>query len=203
MQPRNLFTAVLLSLATLGVGAAVAAQADAGRSRIDANGDGVIERSEAAQSPRLAQNFEQMDTDKDGRLSQSELPKRGHHGRGGKHHGGTEKLDADGDGRISQTEAAGKGRMAEKFAAMDLNKDGYVVRSELRSYNATQRPAREAEMRARSDGKFAEADLNRDGKLSRVEVDEKMPRLAKRFNWNDDDRDGFLSRDELRPPARR
>ena len=58
-------------------------------------------------------------------------------------------------------------------------------------------------MRKRLEGKFAEADLNKDGKLSRIEVDEKMPRLAKRFAWMDDNRDGFLSRAELQPPTRR
>ena len=44
---------------------------------------------------------------------------------------------------------------------------------------------------------FREADLNGDGKLSRVEVSETMPRLAERFAWLDENRDGFLSREEL------
>ena len=41
------------------------------------------------------------------------------------------------------------------------------------------------------------SDLNRDGKLGRAEVSEKMPRLADRFAWLDDNRDGFLTRAEL------
>ena len=49
---------------------------------------------------------------------------------------------------------------------------------------------------------FAAADLNGDGRLSRVEADEKMPRLAARFAWLDDNRDGFLSRDEAQPRRR-
>ena len=57
-------------------------------------------------------------------------------------------------------------------------------------------------MRKRFDERFAAADLNGDGKLSRVEVDEKMPRLSSRFAWMDDNRDGFLSSDELRPMKR-
>ena len=44
---------------------------------------------------------------------------------------------------------------------------------------------------------------DKDGKLSRIEVDEKMPRLAKRFAWMDDNRDGFLSRAELEPRRHR
>ena len=51
--------------------------------------------------------------------------------------------------------------------------------------------------------RFAEADLNRDGRLSRIEVDEKMPRLGARFAWLDENRDGFLSRAELQPAPRR
>ena len=40
-------------------------------------------------------------------------------------------------------------------------------------------------------------DTDGDGKLSRVEVSETMPRLAERFAWLDENRDGFLSREEL------
>ena len=40
--------------------------------RIDANGDGVIDRAEAAKMPRLAEKFDQLDIDKDGKLSASE-----------------------------------------------------------------------------------------------------------------------------------
>ena len=54
-------------------------------------------------------------------------------------------------------------------------------------------------MRQRFDERFAAADLNGDGKLSRVEVGEKMPRLAERFAWVDENGDGFLSREELQP----
>lgn len=40
----------------------------------DANGDGSIDRQEAdAQLPRVAKNFDKLDTDKDGRLSTDEL----------------------------------------------------------------------------------------------------------------------------------
>ena len=50
---------------------------------------------------------------------------------------------------------------------------------------------------AKFDARFKEADINRDGKLGRVEVQEKMPHMADRFAWLDDNKDGFLTRAEL------
>ncbi len=41
--------------------------------RLDANGDGFIDRSEAAGRPRLMQNFDAIDANRDGRLSRDEL----------------------------------------------------------------------------------------------------------------------------------
>jgi Ca2+-binding EF-hand superfamily protein len=137
----------------------------------------------------------------------------GTHGR--RHGGGIERLDTDADGRISRAEfdagrAAREARMAEHperkrehahkpadFAALDANRDGYIVRAELHAYHERMRPQREAERKARFEQQFAAADLNRDGKLGRAEVSEKMPHLADRFAWLDDNRDGFLTRAEL------
>jgi Ca2+-binding EF-hand superfamily protein len=41
--------------------------------KMDANGDGKVSREEAAKFPRLAQRFDQLDTNKDGLLSPDEL----------------------------------------------------------------------------------------------------------------------------------
>ena len=220
MKHKTLFAGLALALATATTALAAEPAAKPGRTAkpaLDVNGDGVIDRAEAAKSPRLAEKFDQLDKNRDGRLDAGERPQLGHgkegrRGMRGAHgHGGAERLDADGDGRLSraEVEAAKGGRegrpnpLLENFAAIDANKDGYVVRSELQAWRERQRPQREAEMRKRFDEQFAAADLNKDGKLSRIEVDEKMPRLAKRFAWMDDNRDGFLSRAELQPPTRR
>lgn len=217
MTHKTLFIALALSLATLGATAAEPVPSgERARPTLDTNGDGAIDRSEAAKFPRLAAKFDSLDRNADGRLDASERPQRKHRGHGGKHrgHGGfghPERLDTDGDGRLSRAEVdaakAGRdgrpNRLAENFAAIDANRDGFVVRSELHAWHQAQRPQREAQMRKRLDERFAAADLNGDRKLSRVEVDEKMPRLAKRFAWMDDNRDGFLSRAELQPPQRR
>jgi Ca2+-binding EF-hand superfamily protein len=212
---RFLPIAGLLLLAPLSL---LAQDAGQRRAAVDANHDSVIERSEAAASPRFAQAFERLDRNHDGRLTADERPMH----RGGMHagkrgHGGIERFDADHDGRISRAEFdAGRARRETRmqqrpapagqsqrkpldFAAIDANRDGFIGRSELRAYHERMRPQREAEHKARFDAKFREADLNHDGKLGRVEVQEKMPRLADRFAWMDENRDGFLSRAELQP----
>lgn len=203
-----------MTAATLFAGAATAAFAapqDGGgaqrpRAKIDANGDGAITREEAAKFPRLAEHFDELDKNRDGKLDASERPQR----RGGREHGGRHggaggaaRLDTDGDGRISQAEAAKSPRLAKNFAAIDANKDGYIVRAELRGYFERERPKRDAERAKRFDDKFAAADLNRDGRLSKIEAQEKMPRLAAQFAFLDENRDGFLSKDELKPDRRR
>lgn len=198
--------AVAALVGTVAAGAAVAAnQSDAPkRQKIDANADGVIDRNEAAAHPRLAAKFDELDKNRDGRLDASERPHRkGGHGHRG--HGGMERIvkaDADGDGRISRTESATLPWVGDKFADIDANRDGYIVRSELTKYHERMRPQREAEHAKRAEERFAAADLNKDGKLSRVEVSEKMPRLEKSFAFMDEDRDGFLTRDDLKPRHR-
>jgi hypothetical protein len=205
MQRNAMFIATALVVASFGIAALASAQtaapAETQRMSLDANGDGAIDRSEAARMPRLAERFDQLDRNGDSRLDQGERPQRHGKGkRGGR--GGIAKLDTDNDGRISRPEAAasprGKGKLVEQFAAIDANRDGFIDRTELRAHHERMRPQREAERTQRFNAKFAEADLNRDGRLSRVEVAEKMPRLAERFAWMDDDKDGFLSQGELR-----
>lgn len=130
--------------------------------KLDANSDGAIDRAEAAKHPRLAERFDQLDANKDGRLSADERPmrkmmrgKRGHRGMGMKM-----QIDADKDGRISRTEAAKQPRLTERFAQMDVNKDGFLDRAD-----------REARMTARRAEWFTTTDVNRDGQISRAEYD--------------------------------
>ena len=128
--------------------------------RIDANGDGVIDRAEAAKAPRLAAKFDQLDVNKDGKLTASERPQRAHGKRGGGRGGDRmQALDSDKDGRISRTEAnAGNAGFAARFSEMDANKDGYLDRTD-----------RELRMSRERAAFFTGADANRDGKLSRDE----------------------------------
>lgn len=135
----------------------------AGHARPDANGDGVIDRAEAAKLPRLSEKFDQLDKNKDGKLSADERPqhRRGMQGgrKGGERGAQLKALDTDQDGRISRSEAqSAKGPMAARFDQMDANHDGYLDRAD--------RQARMAERRAAF---FADADANKDGRLTRDE----------------------------------
>ena len=162
-----------LHILTLAVAAALVstlalAQTAAPRmqAKPDANGDGVISKEEAAKFPRLAEKFAELDKDRDGKLARAELPMH----RGGmrgqadgmrSQHRGMRALDADGDGRISRTEMqAGKDGMDERFARMDVNKDGYIDKAD--------RQARMAQRRAEC---FGKADADKNGQLSRAEFD--------------------------------
>jgi Ni/Co efflux regulator RcnB len=229
MHRKTLIAAALLAaIATTAAIAAPQAAEEAqhrGHAKLDANNDGAIDRAEAASHPRLAAKFDQLDTNKDGKLNAAERPqwKRGHRGGRGDGHGGMAHMDKDADGRVSRAEfdagsadraqrmaAMGKGADARKpmhqppdFSALDVNRDGYLVRGEVSAYHERMRPQREAEFAKHSAERFAAADINKDGKLSRLEVGEKMPRIEKSFAWMDENRDGFLSQQELQPKPHR
>ncbi len=161
---------MLAVLTALSAGTAFAATAPASdsqhppRAKLDTNGDGAIDRSEAAQHRRLAGKFDELDKNKDGKLAKEEMPRRhsrsfGKNGHGS--HGMMMKLDTDKDGRISRAEsAAGEGKLASHFDKMDVNKDGYIDRAD-----------HELRAKQRTDEWFAKADADKDGKLSSAEVD--------------------------------
>lgn len=203
MNRKILYAAVALSL--VAAGAAVAQQTAApapgpqheGRMKLDANGDGAIDRSEAGQSERFAARFDEMDKNKDGKLTADERPqwRGGRHGGRGGH---MMKADADKDGRISQAEAAADPKLAERFKDMDANKDGYVDRTD-----------RELRGRQHREEWFSSADTNKDGNLTKTEMDASAQkhhaefqqkheeRSAERFQKMDKNGDGVVSRVEM------
>jgi Ca2+-binding EF-hand superfamily protein len=109
------------------------------------------------------------------------------------------QADTDGDGRVSRAEAtsAGAERSGEWFDKLDLNKDGYVTQEEMKQARDT-RNARYGEMKEKMEARFKEADANGDGQISLDEAQSKMPRVAERFNTLDTDKNGLLSKDELK-----
>ena len=158
-KPLILLAVLLAASATGATLAATTPTQKPGPARLDANGDGAIDRQEAAAHPRLAQRFDALDVNKDGKLSRDEMP-RWQHGRRG--HGGERwaRLDVNKDGRISRDEAKADPRLAARFDRLDLNKDGYLDKAD-----------RELRMKQHRDAWFAAADTNKDGQLSKAEFD--------------------------------
>jgi Ca2+-binding EF-hand superfamily protein len=164
-QTKLLAVAVAVALASAAAFAQTATPRAEGMPRmaLDANKDGVIDRAEAAKMPKLAEKFDQLDRNKDGRLSADERPRMGgmRHRGGMRGHGGMRAADTDKDGRISRAEAqAAHAKAGDRFEKMDVNKDGYIDRSDMQ--------ARIAQRRSEC---FAKADADRNGQLSRAEFD--------------------------------
>jgi Ca2+-binding EF-hand superfamily protein len=165
-QTKLLAVAVAIALASAAAVAQTATTPATGKPRmqLDVNQDGVIDRAEAAKAPKLAERFDQLDRNKDGRLSADERPRMGgmRHRGGKRGHGGMMRAaDTDKDGRISRAEAqAAHAKAAGRFDQMDVNKDGYLDRSDMQ--------ARIAQRRGEC---FVKADTDRNGQLSRAEFD--------------------------------
>ncbi|MGV8960649.1 MAG: EF-hand domain-containing protein [Stenotrophomonas sp.] len=174
MSQRTPMILLAMLLATSAAGVAIAAAPAAtpaatkpAVTRLDSNGDGVIDRKEAAAHPRLAERFDQLDKNKDGKLSAAEMPAprhrggrrggyAGHNGMHGQRHSGLmmRGMDTNQDGRISAAE------YQAHFDKLDVNKDGYIDQAD--------RVARAEQRRAEW---FAKADTDKDGKLSPAELE--------------------------------
>ncbi|GGD38450.1 EF-hand domain-containing protein [Pseudoxanthomonas indica] len=196
---RNKTLLTLTILAALGAGSAFAATQSSAdpdtrpaRASLDVNGDGVIDRTEAAAHPRLAEHFDTLDKNKDGKLNANERPqhKGGRHGRGPRGEGMARfrQLDKDGDGRISQAEAAAEPKFQQRFADMDANKDGFVDRAD-----------RELRGKQRRDQWFAQADTDKDGKLSRAEYDQAAAKRGEDFRRKFDARGDGKRATDVKP----
>jgi Ca2+-binding EF-hand superfamily protein len=108
-------------------------------------------------------------------------------------------MDANQDGVVSREEAKSHPRLAGSFDAWDKNKDGSLDEAEMTAH----REAMRAEMRAKVHERLKAADADGDGSLSRKEAEDSMPGLAAKFDRMDADKDGKVTRDELRAHKRR
>jgi Ca2+-binding EF-hand superfamily protein len=112
------------------------------------------------------------------------------------------QADKDGDGRVSRAEATASGaeRSGEWFDKLDLNKDGYITQDEMKQAHDT-RHGMHGDMKEKMEARFKEADANGDGQISLEEAQAKMPHVAEHFTTLDTDKNGLLSKDELRHGA--
>lgn len=139
-------------------------------------------------------------------LAFAEGPKKGHDENKGR-----PALDKNGDGKITRDEV--RAHADARFERMDVNKDGVIDAQEARGDGGPHKgrgcdderddgEAREHEPREHGAHRggmrhFLEtADANKDGKLSATEADA----FGKaRFAEMDANKDGFLTKDEVRP----
>jgi len=104
----------------------------------DKDGNGSLSRDEAkASMPHLADNFDQIDGNKDGQVSADEMRafrKAGPHHDGGHMQQKFKAADTNGDGSLDLAEAqTGMPGLAERFSTVDANNDGKITPDELRA----------------------------------------------------------------------
>jgi Ca2+-binding EF-hand superfamily protein len=99
-------------------------EAPGGFSRLDANGDGSIERKEADAASDA--RFERADANDDGRITREEI--RAAHGQRQ-----LERLDENKDGAVSLPELENAAKLAagKRFERLDANGDGRLLADEL------------------------------------------------------------------------
>ena len=112
------------------------------------------------------------------------------------------KSDSNRDGRLSlaEFERARSARIAEQFKQLDINHDGSLIQDEMRQSMRQHRELRSSRKHERMAmrEKLRGLDANGDHALTRAEIGDKAPKLAEHFGDFDLDRDGRLTRDEIR-----
>lgn len=105
-------------------------------SEIDKDGDGFIDKEEAAAFHE--KQFDEMDTNHDGKLSKEEFMACQHGSmKNSKHEKGSRAFmgaDKDHDGTLDREEAKKLPHVSQNFDAIDTDKNGTVSREEIHQY---------------------------------------------------------------------
>lgn len=118
---------------------------------------------------------------------------------GGRRVDSFKKADADGNGMLSRAEVEKSlPRLAPRFDAIDANRDGNLTPEEIRAWSRAKRGHRRESAGAKFQEYFKRADTDGDGALSRAEAERGMPRIARKFDAIDVNRDGKVTQDEMR-----
>ena len=109
--------------------------------KADMDNDGTLTKDEAKAIPRVAKNFDAIDTDKDGTVSLKEIRVSMKKASKAMHDRAVERFksaDKDNDGKLTKDEAKAMPRVAKHFDAIDTDKDGTVSEREIHDYMKAQ-----------------------------------------------------------------
>ncbi|HYJ18697.1 MAG TPA: calcium sensor EFh [Burkholderiales bacterium] len=109
--------------------------------KADQDNDGTLTRDEANSMPRVAKNFDAIDTGKDGTVSLDEIQASMKQKGKEVHDRAVEKFkaaDEDNDGTLTRDEAKSMPRVAKNFDAIDADKDGTVSGKEIHAFMKAQ-----------------------------------------------------------------
>lgn len=114
--------------------------------RFDQDGSGSVSLEEAKSHPRLAKDFDTVDANKDGQVTEAEYHEHAQQHRKQYHAKAKtemkarwDKADANGDGALSRDEAQVSPRMAKKFDVIDADKNGQISQQEIAEYMKSHR----------------------------------------------------------------
>ena len=113
--------------------------------KADKDNDGTLTKDEAQSMPRVAKNFDAIDTGKDGTVSLDEIHASMKQMGKEMHDRGMERFkaaDKDNSGTLTKDEAKSMPRVAKNFDAIDADKDGTVSEKEIHDFMMAQHQQR-------------------------------------------------------------